>query len=68
MSGRAPRPPFPMGPRDSRDFPRFMRETSEWVELDKAMREEERKTENQILAFYVGGLVLVFGAVLWVLT
>lgn len=57
---------IPPGPRDSRDFPRFMRETSEWVEANKAADAADRRTERVSLAIHLTGLALVVGAMLWV--
>lgn len=67
MSGRSYRPPFPMGSRDSRDFPRFMRETSEWVEANKAADAADRRTDLWSMAIMFGGAAAILGAMLWVL-
>lgn len=66
MSGRSYRPPFPMSPRDNADVPRFMRETSEWVEANKAADAADRRTERVSLEIHLTGLALVIGTMLWV--
>lgn len=67
MSGRAYKPPFPCGPRDNADVPRYLREMQEWREACARAAIEDQRTDFWSMVFVFGGAVAILGVMLWVM-